>query len=93
MKHNILVKFKKEVDYKAMLEDIANLFNGLKEIEGINDIVIHTNCIDRENRYDLLIQIDMKKETLPVYDESQIHKLWKSNYSIYIDKKAIFDYE
>ena len=35
----------------------------------------------------------MKKETLPVYDESQIHKLWKSNYSIYIDKKAIFDYE
>ena len=76
-----------------MLSDITALFNGLKDIDGINDVIIHTNCINRDNRYDLLIQIDMDKSILLVYDECSVHKTWKEKYGKYIDKKAIFDYE
>lgn len=93
MKHNILVKFKKEIDYNSLIPEIKNLFDGLKEIEGINDINIKTNCINKENRYHLLIQIDMNKEVLPMYDESAVHKKWKQDYSEYIESKAIFDFE
>lgn len=93
MKHNILVKFKQDINYIEMIEDIKNLFDGLLTIDGINDVKLHRNCIDRDNRYHLLIQIDMKKETLPIYDESIVHQTWKSKYAEYIEAKAIFDYE
>ena len=49
--------------------------------------------VDRPNRYDLLIRIDMEKETLPVYDDSEPHHVWKRDYACYLEKKAIFDYE
>ena len=93
MKHNILVKFNNDIDYHTLIPEISELFNNAKKIQGINDVIIKTNCIDRENRYHLLIQIDMDKEILPVYDESLFHKKWKEDYSKYIEKKAIFDYE
>lgn len=93
MKHNILVKFIDGVDYQKLLPEIKGLFDGLLEIKGINEVVLHTNCIDRDNRYDLLIQIDMAKNILAVYDESTVHKIWKQDYQNLIAKKAIFDYE
>lgn len=93
MKHNILVKFNSDVNYKEMIENIKNLFDELLTIEGIYDVTIYTNCIDRQNRYHLLIQIDMDIDVLPTYDESEVHKTWKDRYSKYIESKAIFDYE
>ena len=93
MKHNILVKFNKDIDYKKLLPEIEELFTGLRQINGIRDVLFKTNCIDRDNRYHLLIQIDMKKEILDIYDNSLIHKKWKQNYGSYIEKKAIFDFE
>ena len=92
MKHCILVKFIKDYDWKAELSNIKNIFDGIK-IDGVRGVEYITNCIDRENRYDLLIRIDMKKEVLPQYDACPNHHDWKDGYSKYIDKKAIFDYE
>lgn len=95
MKHCILVKFKEEYKNKIneYLPDIKNIFDKTKEIEGINDVEYILNCIDRDNRYDLLIRIDMKKESLETYDHCDSHKLWKDKYGSYLEKKAIFDYE
>ena len=92
MKHCILVKFVKDYDWKSELENIQRIFNSIN-IEGINYVEYQINCIDRDNRYDLLIRIDMKKEALASYDACPNHHEWKDTYSKFIDKKAIFDYE
>ena len=92
MKHCILVKFNKDYNWKAELSNIKRIFDSIK-VDGVNFVEYKTNCIDRENRYDLLIQIDMKKDALSSYDACPNHHEWKDTYSAFIDKKAIFDYE
>lgn len=94
MKHHILVKFKKDVvKNDSFYEGILNLFNNLVNIDGINSVSLHKNCVDRTNRYDLLILIDMDKSALNVYDDSIYHKKWKTDYQDLIESKAIFDCE
>lgn len=92
MKHCILVKFKKEFFLDENIENIKSIFNSIN-IEGVNYVEFIKNCIDRENRYDLLIRITMEKEALSLYDTCLPHHRWKEEYSSFIDKKAIFDYE
>ncbi len=92
MKHCILVKFIKSFDWQSELSKIATIFDSIN-INGVHKTEYLVNCIDRENRYDLLIRIDMEKEALEKYDMSENHHIWKETYSKYIEKKAIFDYE
>ncbi|MDY3758687.1 MAG: hypothetical protein SOZ72_04850 [Treponema sp.] len=40
-----------------------------------------------------MIQIDMSRESLENYDHCQAHIIWKEEFSAYIEKKAIFDFE
>lgn len=92
MKHCVLVKFIKSFDWQSELSKIATIFDSIN-INGVHKTEYLVNCIDRENRYDLLIRIDMEKEALEKYDMSENHHIWKESYSKYIEKKAIFDYE
>lgn len=96
MKHCIIVKFRPEVT-AAMKEDmlpaIKELFGCTTSLDGVNGVNVFTNCTPRDNRYDLMIEIDMTKEALPAYDDCEWHHRWKDEYGKYIDKKAIFDYE
>ena len=48
---------------------------------------------DRENRYDLMIVLDMDKDAPGAYDVSEPHLRWKAEYKDKIKKKAIFDCE
>lgn len=96
MKHHIIVKFVPEVGCEKkskICDEVLELFDNLKSIEGIREVEIKKNCIDRPNRYDMMILIDMDKEALPVYDESVWHKKWKADYGKYVQEKAIFDCE
>ncbi|MDO4977898.1 MAG: Dabb family protein [Eubacteriales bacterium] len=96
MKHCIIVKYNETVDAekkKALLPEIQEVFAPLLKMDGIHAIDLIPNVIDRPNRYDLMIRIDMEEEALPAYDASQPHKNWKANYAHYLEKKAIFDYE
>ena len=96
MKHCILVQYNADVDAakkEKLLPEIKELFSGLSAIEGIHGVEVIPNVVDRPNRYDLLIRIDMEKETLPVYDDSEPHHIWKRDYACYLEKKAIFDYD
>lgn len=96
MKHCIISKFKPEIGKEqkaAMLPEIKTLFEGLLGIDGIHGVEVIPNCVDRANRYDLLIRIDMEEAALPVYDESELHHKWKDQYGDFLEKKAIFDYE
>lgn len=96
MKHHILVKFKPEVTVEkkeAMLPEIRALFENVLVIPGISSVNLYPNCVDRDNRYDLMIVIEMTHDALPFYDDSEPHKQWKIRYGGLIDKKAIFDCE
>ena len=94
MKHNILVKYKPEVtkERKAeLIPEIRELFSHTTEIPGIHGVKLYPNVVDRENRYDLLIEIDMDREALEVYDSSVWHRQWKEGYGDLLANKAIFD--
>lgn len=92
MKHHIIVKYTREVaDKEAMLERIKNLFSNAAPICGVHSYSFYTNCVDRENRYDLMIVIELDSDCLLYWDESPLHKAWLSCFCRYVAQKAIFD--
>jgi hypothetical protein len=94
MKHCILVKWSEEIaDKHEIVNKVKIIFDKLLEIKGIHKVKYVENCIDRSNRFDLLIRIDMDKEVLPIYDVSSPHLEWKEKYGKFAEKKAIFDFE
>jgi len=96
MKHYIISKFNKDIDRNKlplMLEDIKAIFNKTLDIEGIYNVEYKLNCINRDNRYDLMIVIEMDKEALEAYDNCAAHHEWKDKYGSLLEKKAIFDCE
>ena len=94
MKHYIIVKFRKDApSLDQMMDEIDSIFKGVLEVPGVSGYNLVRNCIDRSNRYDLMIIIEMKKESLESYDDCHSHHQWKENFSQYIESKAIFDCE
>lgn len=94
MKHCIVAKFCPGVqDKKALTPEIAALFARAAEIPGVTGAKVIENCVDRENRYDLMIVVDMARDALPAWDASQVHNQWKKQYGPLLQSKAIFDCE
>lgn len=96
MNHVMLAKFKPEYskeDIAKMFVDIKAIYENAKTLEGVQDVIYHTNCIDRPNRYDIYVNIVMDKEALPTWDASPWHKEWKEKYGHMLETKCIFDYE
>ena len=94
MKHIILVKWNKDVvDKNELAKNAGIIFKPLLKIKGINDVKLYQNVIERSNRYDLMICIEMDKSVLPIYDDSEPHHEWKEKYGKFVENKAIFDFE
>lgn len=92
MLHHILVKWTDEVSDKAALAaEVERLFQGVLTVNGVCGVTVHPNVINRPNRYDLLIRIDMDENALPAYDDCPTHHRWKDEYGHLVAKKAIFD--
>ena len=94
MKHDILIKYKPEISKERKAElipEIGELFSHTTVIPGIHGVKLYPNVVDRENRYDLLIEIDMEREALEAYDSSVWHRQWKEQYGDLLADKAIFD--
>lgn len=94
MKHCILVKWNTLVkDKRAILPEINVIFGKLLSLQGISAVNIFENVVNRPNRYDLMICVEMDKEFLPIYDESEPHHEWKEKFAKFVENKAIFDLE
>ncbi len=91
MRHLIIVKFEDDADWTRFIAPIKKLFEESLLIEGIEKVNIYTSCINLPNRYDLMIEMILSKEALKIFDNSEIHKNWKSDYGKYIVNKTIFD--
>ncbi len=93
MLHNIIVKWNEGVDKAQTLQKVTDLYSTATDIPGIKGVSIKPNIVDRSNRYDLMIALEMDIENLPTWDNSQLHKTWKEEFGSLIEKKCIFDYE
>ena len=93
MKHHIIVKLTEGTDVGALLEPVQSIFEKTLSIPGVHGVEFQRSCVDRPNRYDLMIVMDMDKEALPAYDVSAPHLQWKTEYGPITAKKAIFDCE
>ena len=94
MKHYIIGKFKPEVtDKAAQCVSITKLFSAATQIPGIHSAEVYPNCIDRANRSDVMIVLDMEKDALSVWDDSELHHRWKDTFGRLLEKKTIFDQE
>ena len=80
MKHCILAKYRAEVYPR-------------RELEGVSGASVYPNCVARDNRYDVLIVLDMERDALPLYDGSAPHHRWKEEFGPLLAQKAIFDFE
>lgn len=96
MNHVMLAKFKSDYskeEIAKMFEDIKGIYDNAKSIPGVSDVIYHTNCIDRPNRYDIYVNIVMDRDALPSWDASEWHAKWKKEYGEMLESKCIFDYE
>ena len=91
MKHYIIAKFKDSNDTEKLLPEITSLFDKVLDIEGINGVTIRKSNSTRENRYSIMIEIDLTHEGLEAFDASDVHKEWKAVYGDRLMSKAIFD--
>lgn len=94
MLHRIIVKYTPLVtDRDAFAEEVLGIFKPLETMDGIHKVGIVKGLPLAENRWDLMIEIEMEKSALPAYNESAPHKKWKTEYACFVEKKAIFDCE
>ena len=91
MRHYIIAKWKEGVDRQAMLPLVKELFDRTIEIPGIHEVRVSPCCIDRPNRYDIMIEIGMDPEALAAYDACAPHREWKERYGSLLSAKTIFD--
>ena len=94
MKHYIIVKWNDTIPSKEeMYLKVQEAFKDVVKIDGVEKFEIYKSNSDKENRYDVMIEITCSKEGLQNYDVSKLHQDWKDNYSRYIKTKAIFDHD
>ena len=93
MKHYIIAKFNEGCEWKPMISAITELFEETLQIPGIHGVKVKPCCINRPNRYDIMIEMEMDPEALTVYDACEAHKKWKQEYGDLLQKKTIFDSE
>lgn len=94
MKHCILAKFRPEAgDWRAYLPQIREIFSAAGDIPGVRGAEVLPGCVDQDNRYHVLIRLDMDPAALTAYDASAMHHRWKARFGPLLEKKAIFDYE
>ena len=83
----------KDITQILQLKRIQELFSGSGDIPGIRNAALYPSAVDRPNRYDLMIQLDMDRQALEAWDESALHRRWKEEFSPFLQSKAIFDWE
>ena len=92
MKHYIIGKFRSDIPDKAKtVAEIRKLFTTATEIPGVKSAEIVENCVQRDNRYDVMIILTMEPSALDAWDHSGLHHRWKEEYGGLLEKKAIFD--
>lgn len=93
MIHYIIVKWKDGADKGRLSDEAETLFSNAVDVCGVKNVKVSKNIVDRKNRYDIMIAIEMERQSLENWDKSELHARWKEQYSEFIENKCIFDCE
>ena len=93
MLHHIIVKWKETVKKEEIAKKVRELYADATDIVGVHEVRLKDNVTLRDNRYDLMIVLDMDDDALVTWDNSELHEKWKVEYGDFIEKKCIFDCE
>ena len=92
MKHYIIVKWNERVTDKAAFAERADeIYSLSRSIPGVEDYRIIRSNSERQNRFDLMIEMTLSETGLANYDRSDMHRLWKTEMGEFFEAKAIFD--
>ena len=91
MKHYIIAKFKDRKDTERLFPEIKALFQKALDLKGVESVIIHKSNSNRDNRYSIMIEMNLSHEGLEAFDASEVHKEWKDTYGDRLESKAIFD--
>ncbi len=94
MKHYVLLKFKKgqlSEEISVMAQQILGKL--VEAVEEIKTVTVHTNCVNRQDNYDLMVEMDLaNKETLQTYLDHPYHKEFIEYVKDKVEAKVSFDY-
>ncbi len=93
MKHYILAKFRNRDDTERLFPEITELFRRAQALDGVENVTIRKSNSARENRYSIMIEIDLSHTGLEAFDASDVHREWKAVYGDRLESKAKFDCE
>ena len=93
MRHYIIIKLKDRTLKSEAAQKARSIFEKTLQIEGVQSVNVYENCVDRPNRYDVMIEITMQPEALALYDPSDAHTEWKRYCDPLLEAKTVFDCE
>ena len=64
MKHYIIAKFKDRDDTEKLLPEIKVLFQKTLDLKGVESVIIHKSNSTRDNRYSIMIEMNLSHEGL-----------------------------
>ena len=93
MRHYIIIKLKDRTTKNEVAQKARSIFEKTLEIEGVQNVNVYETCVDRPNRYDVMIEMEMQPEALALYDPSDAHMEWKRYCDPLLEAKTVFDCE
>ena len=95
MKHYLLLKFNIGLSISESANTARELLGRLVgSVEGFLSVRVYENCIDREDNFDLMIEMDLAgKEALYAYLEHPYHVEFVRHMKNKVAKKISFDRE
>lgn len=94
MRHYVLIKFKEGCFTENLFKYAKDVYKKIGNLEYIEDVHVHSNCVERDSNMDLMVEFKLKdEEALKKYLECDLHENFGKAVSGHILTKVSFDCE
>ncbi len=95
LKHYVIFTFEKNFFTDKAYEEYCNAFEIIKNaFDGIKEVKIHKNCVDRPANMDLMVEMDLTDESvLGQYLSYPEHVRMGEKYNPHVINRVSFDYK
>lgn len=92
MRHYVLLKFEQGYLNDEIVDYIKVVFDNISEIRGIESVIVHNNCFDRESNMDIMIEMNIRdEEILKLYLNHELHIEFAKKMNDHLISKVSFD--
>lgn len=95
MKHFVLLKFEDNYFNDEVFDFTKNAFAEMEAgIENVDKIIVHRNCVVRDQNMDVMVEIDLSgEEALYTYLKHDLHQAFAKYMDAHVVNRVSFDYE